>query len=887
MGRIATRAEIPDPGQVRAASQSRLLERSSDLAVLNECLDAAGNGHGSLVLVSGEAGVGKTALVRSFCDGLQDSAHVFWGACDPLFTPRPLGPLLDIADVVGGDLAELVQAGARPHDVAMALRRELDGGRPALVVIEDAQWADEATLDVLRLLVGRLPGVRASVVLTYRDDNLDAWHPLRMVLGEVGTGEMVTRRQLLPLSLEAVEALAGEHGADPAELYGKTGGNPFFVTEVLAAGAGDIPPTVRDAVLARAARLSSDARKLLEAVAVVPHEVEPWLLDALAGDAKDRLSECVASGMLTSRAGTVSFRHELARLAVEAEIDDQQRTELHGRALAALSEPPAGEPDLARLAHHADAAGDAAAVLRFAPPAAMRASNVGAHREAAALYELALRFAELVPLPARAELFRGRSYECFQTIKLEPAIEAQNRAIDCFAELGDEIQRGDALSWLSYLIWQVGKLADAHEVALRAVAALELLEPGRELAAADNHMVVCMIAAEDLARAREWATRALELARSIDHPAAMTEAERALAWIDLLEGRPGAMEQLERCLALFEEAGSELGVASTHVIIVRTLGRLRMWELAGRYIHAALEYADGRDIDIWRYYTISWHAKFHLARGDWDQAAQHAEISLGEPCPFARAHALHALGLLRARRGDPDAWGPLDEGLEIALPRRELQWIAPFAAARAETAWLEGRHDVAAKEAQLASDIPVDRAESYTTALAYWQWRAGLEVDVPAVSDDPYALEMAGNWEAAAAKWDELGCPYEAAMARADSDDEDTVRGALEVLHELGARPAAAIVSRRLRERGVRGLPRGPRPSTRGNPAGLTARELEVAALLSEHLTNAAIAERLVLSEKTVDHHVSAVLKKLDVRNRGEAAAAAKELGLDSDGAPE
>jgi DNA-binding CsgD family transcriptional regulator/type II secretory pathway predicted ATPase ExeA/tetratricopeptide (TPR) repeat protein len=887
MGRIATRAEIPDPGQARAASQSRLLERSSDLAALNECLDAASNGHGSLVLVSGEAGVGKTALVRSFCDGLQDSAHVFWGACDPLFTPRPLGPLLDIADVVGGDLAELVQAGARPHDVAMALRRELDGGRPALVVIEDAQWADEATLDVLRLLVGRLPGVRASVVLTYRDDNLDAWHPLRMVLGEVGTGEMVTRRQLLPLSLEAVEALAGEHGADSAELYGKTGGNPFFVTEVLAAGAGDIPPTVRDAVLARAARLSPDARKLLEAVAVVPHEVEPWLLEALGGDAKDRLSECVAAGMLTSRAGTASFRHELARLAVETEIDDQQRTELHGRALAALSEPPAGEPDLARLAHHADAAGDAAAVLRFAPPAAMQASKLGAHREAAALYELALRFAELVPLPARAELFRGRSYECFQTIKLEPAIEAQNQALTCFAELGEELQRGDTLGWLSYLVWQVGKLADAQEVALQAVAVLEELEPGRELAGAYHQMAVCMVAAEDLGSAREWASRALALARSIDHPGAVTEGERAIAWIDLLEGRPGAVERLERCLAVFEEAGDELNVAATHVVIVRTAGRLRMWELAGRYIRAGVEYANGRDIDIWRYYLISWESKFHLARGDWDAAAESAGICLREPCPFARIHALVALGLVRARRGDPDAWGPLDEGVELALPRRELQWIAPVAAARAEAAWLEGRHDVAAEEAELASDIPVDRAESYTTALAYWRWRAGLEVEVPTVSYDPYALEMAGNWEAAAARWDELGCPYEAAMARADSDDEDTVRGALEVLQQLGARPAAAIVSRRLRERGVRGLPRGPRPSTRGNPAGLTSRELEVAALLAQHLTNAAIAERLVLSEKTVDHHVSAVLKKLDVRNRGEAAAAAKELGLDSDGAPE
>jgi DNA-binding NarL/FixJ family response regulator len=144
----------------------------------------------------------------------------------------------------------------------------------------------------------------------------------------------------------------------------------------------------------------------------------------------------------------------------------------------------------------------------------------------------------------------------------------------------------------------------------------------------------------------------------------------------------------------------------------------------------------------------------------------------------------------------------------------------------------------------------------------------------------PYALQIAGERSRAAERWRELGCPYEAALALADSDEEAQLRRALDELQQLGARPAAATVARRLRERGARGLPRGPRPLTRQNPANLTPRELEVVGLVVEGLSNAEIAGRLVLSQKTVEHHVSAILRKLEVGSRGLAASAAVRLGL-------
>jgi DNA-binding CsgD family transcriptional regulator len=639
---------------------------------------------------------------------------------------------------------------------------------------------------------------------------------------------------------------------------------------------------VRDAVLARAARLSLAARELLEVVAIAPSHADLWLLDSLIDDASARLEECVAGGMLTVQSGSVSFRNELARQTLEAAVGDHRRASLHRAALAALAAPPAGALDLARLAHHADAAEDDDAVLRFAPAAAARASKLGAHREAASLYGRALSVDAAVPLRDRARLLEGRANECFLTTQFEAAADAMRRALDCYVELGDKLHEGNALRWLSHLVWQKGGLAESREIALRAVAVLEPLGPARQLVAAYCQVAQLLLADEDPAGAAVWAARAAELADRIHHKRAAIDARRTVGWVEFFTRQPGGLDKLEQCIELYEAAGLEADAATTRVVIARTAARFRLHDVAERHIDAGLAYCEGIDFDVYRYYLLSWRAKLQLAAGRWSEAAQTAEICLGEPCPFARIHALVALGLVRARRGDPDPWTPLDEALELAEPRRELQWIAPVAIGRAEAAWLEGRNEAAVAATDVAFEFARAKNSPYTTGLAYWRWRAGRAAEIPLAGDDPCALEMAGEWAQAAESWTMLGCPYESALALAGGGDEPGLRRALTELQGLGARPAAAIVTRRLHECGVRGIPRGPRRATRGNPANLTPRELEILALLAQGLRNAEVAARLFLSAKTVDHHVSAILRKLGVRSRGEASAEAVRLGLTS-----
>src|SRR4051794_2655714 len=411
-----------------------LLERSDELARLEAALaDTAKRGRGRMLLIGGEAGVGKTSLVRAFCDG--QSARVLWGACDAMFTPRPLGPFFEIGEAVNGDLQELVSSEAKPHEVTAALVAEL--ARPAVVVLEDLHWADEATLDVVRLLARRVEAVPALVLASFRDDELDRAHPLRLVLGELGATERLT---IARLSRDAVTQLAEARGVDSSGLYGRTAGNPFYVTEVLATGGQEIPPTVRDAVLARAARLEPGARTLLDAVAVAPPQAELWLLEALAPESLPHVDDCLAAGMLTAGQGAVAFRHELARLAIEDSVTPAHALELHRRALAALAEPPSGVPDLARLAHHAEAAADHAAVLRYAPAAASRAASLGAHREAVAQYERALRFAERASLDERADLLERCAHECYLSGQLERALPFGERALSYRREVGDPLR---------------------------------------------------------------------------------------------------------------------------------------------------------------------------------------------------------------------------------------------------------------------------------------------------------------------------------------------------------------------------------------------------------------------------------------------------------------
>jgi DNA-binding CsgD family transcriptional regulator/tetratricopeptide (TPR) repeat protein len=850
-----------------------LLERSEQLIALAEQLkDVTATMSGRLVLVGGEAGVGKTALVRRFADDHRNRARILFGACDPLFTPRPLGPFLDVAQATGGELEDVVLAGRRPHDVTTALVQELRREPASAVVLEDVHWADEATLDVLRLLGRRLDTVPALLIVTYRDDQLDRAHPLRLLLGELNSGATV-RMKLASLSAPGVAQLAGPYGVDPELLYRRTGGNPFFVTEVLAGPDAEIPSSVRDAVLARAARLSARARSLLDAVAVVPPLVELWLLDVLAPEDSGHLDECLASGMLAAQPGGIAFRHELARLAVEESVAPDRALSTHRRALAALSNPPTGTPDSARLAHHAEAALDPDAVLQHAPLAGARASALGAHREAAAQYARALRFAGSLPVLRRAELLHAHSHESYLIGRSDEAIDSESQAFELYRQARDHLHEGDSLRRLSQLQRCGGRTRQAMDSINAAIDTLEALPESRELSLAYCGLAEIHMNADDAEATFRAGERAMELAERFADTESLVQILNSVGTMEIQTDTPGGREKVLRSRDLAVEAGFDEQVGLSYINLADVLAHMRVLDGLDELIEQGIDYCTGRGLDLWRLYLLDCRAQTYLHEGRYTEAVQTAELVLRNRSWLPRVAALVVVARVRARRGDPEVWPALDEAKAIVTSDGELQFLAPLSVACAEAAWLEGRHEAVRVETEAAFRLALDhRAGWQLGELAVWRRRAGFEDEVPVVVAPQYAAELAGDWDRAAQLWTKLGCPYDAALALSGADDEASLRQSLAEMQRLGARAAVAIVARRLRERGARDLPRGPRASTRRNPAHLTARELEVLDLVAHGLRDAEIAERLFLSEKTVNHHVSAILHKLGVSTRTQAA---------------
>ena len=862
-----------------------LLEREAALGLLRGALAEALAGEGRCVLVHGEAGIGKTALLQFFCNWASGDARVLRGACDPLFTPRPLGPFADIARAIGEDLRELVETGSVPQRVAAALVDELGERAPSIVVIEDMHWADEASLDVFRLLAGRIAALPALLVATYRDDELADNHPVRLVVGELPS-RSTSRIALERLSSAAVDELARQAERPAHGLYATTGGNPFFVTEVLAVHEEGIPATVRDAVLARAGRLVPGARRLLEAVAIAPGPAELWLLERLAPDELPYLDECLASGVLRSSRDHVAFRHELARLVIEESLAPQRRVSLNRDALAALAAPPSGVLDLSRLAHHADAGADGDGVLRFAPAAGELAAAVGAHREAAAQYERALRFADGLQLETQAHLCERLSYESYLTGDFGDAIAASTRALESYRQLEDVRSEGECLVALSRLLWSIGRTPDGSTVGRQAVELLESVSAGRELALGYAQLAEVSMILDDYDEVLRMGSAAAELAQQLGERDVSADARMLLNAARYAVGQEGGRESLERELSLALSEGLEAVAARAYNHLARLGLQRRDYEFVDRHLDRGFEYCRDRELGNFRQGMVAEQSRRLLDRGDWERAtdAAHLVLSTARTAGMAPFVALIVLGQVRARRGDPDVWAPLDRAMEMADGTGELRRLGPLAAARAEAAWLANDRERTLDEARVAFGLAVEKRHSWFAGeLAYWMWKGGGPDAAPELAAEPYRLQMTGSPREAAAIWIALGCPYEAAWALAESGDEEALHDALAKFERLGALPATRSTRHTLRSLGAT-VPRGPRSSTRANVAQLTTRELDVLGLVATGLRNGEIAERLVLSRRTVDHHVSAILRKLDARTRGEAVAEAARLGVLEDG---
>ncbi|MCW6003351.1 AAA family ATPase [Micromonospora sp. CPCC 205371] len=860
-----------------------LLERAALLDEMGRVL-AETSTSGKVVLVAGEAGIGKSALVRRFAELHAGETRFLYGVCDPLLTPRALGPLHDLGRDVGGRLAELLAAGSPREQLFAALLDELDQrSRRQVVVIEDAHWADEATLDLLLFLGRRMGRTRTLLIVTYRDDELGVEHPLRAVVGRLPP-EVVRRVRPQPLSEAAVAELATRAGRPATGLRALTGGNPLLVSEVLAAGDAGVPLTVRDLVLARFGGLPVEAQDAVRLVAVVPTRTELWLLEEALGFGLAAVDPGVAAGLLIAGSDVVGFRHELLRRAVEGSLSAIARRELNRRVLEVLTGREAGGGDGAGWQHPPPEAAAAEAVLRYGPEAARQAAAVAAHREAVGHYRAVLAHAERLPPAVHAELLEGFSVECYLSGLSVEAVSARRDAVDLREATGDLERVGASLRWLSRMHWWDGDRREAEAAAARAIAVLETLEPGHELAMAYSNRAQLEVLADRLDTAAGWAERAIRLAQRLDDRETLSHALTNIGSARIRGGDPGGRADLERAIDVADAAGLEDHTARALCNLGTLNAEMRDYRYAPQDLDRALGFVQARELSGYVQHVLGHRARVRLDQGDWMGAEQDAREALDEPVRGGArvVDALVPLGLLQARRGDPAAAAAtLQEATERGFATVELQWTAPVAAARAEYAWLYGDDDRIAEEATRMYERAVELAHPWFTGeLALWMWLAGALSETPAVIAEPYRLLLSGDWRGSADAWRERGCPYQVALALAHGDRDEALSEALELLDGLGARQTALRVRRDLRRRGHRRVPRGPIRATAANPAGLTSRQIDVLGLLAEGLTDAAIAAHLSLSTKTVGHHVSALLAKLGVASRPEAAAAARRLGL-------
>jgi DNA-binding CsgD family transcriptional regulator/tetratricopeptide (TPR) repeat protein len=858
-----------------------LFERGAPLLDLSRLLGEAAEGHGRLVFIGGEAGFGKTALVRRFGEMISDGASMLVGGCDPLSPPQPLGPLLDIVDRLPGAPIRLESGKDRIfRDVLASISTS---ERPLVLVFEDVHWADEATLDLLRFLGRRVDERRALLLATYRDDEVGDRHPLRLVFGDLATAPGVYRMTLGPLTLESVRQLASGRDVDADELFRHTGGNPFFLTEILAAGGERIPPTVRDAVLSRVGRLPEKGRLVLAAASVIGTRSEPWLLERLTDGDSDAIDTCLASGMLSVQQNAYAFRHELAREAVLGTVAPQRRIDLHRSVLEALRTSSGVNAEPARLAYHAEEARDTAAVLEYAPRAASRAEALHAHREAAAQYERALRFADHLSAPERAELWVGYSAECAANDRWNEAIRADFELIALWRAEGNRLMEGWSLGFLAGCLINSGRIQEAEDALHAAIRILESLPPGIELAETYSRAAMLRIHTSDPEAAMEWARRAIRLTELIGDrrgPLGYPALGMALMLAGNLEGERYLKQVLDRARAAPDPWSSAV-TASAYFWLAWAWGDRYQFARAEPYLEEGVPFAAEHELEGVLMQMLAWQALVHLELGRWPEADAAATrvIDRATHGAISRTTALLAKARLEVRRGGSGSEDVLDEMLTLAERTGTIPRVGPARAARAEAAWLSDDLDRVRAEAASALELALEKRHPWIAGeLLWWLSSSGEVVEVPDWIATPFALQIAGNWVAAHAEWQRRGCVYEAAQALAEVGDAESLRSALAAFERLGAVPAAHRTLRRLRERGIRGIPRGPRPTTRTNFGGLTRRQMEILRLLGEGLRNADIAKLLFLSPKTVDHHVSAILSKLGVRTRGEAVREAIRL---------
>jgi predicted ATPase/DNA-binding CsgD family transcriptional regulator len=860
-----------------------LVERHIHIEQLQELLAEAGRGKGRVVVLSGEAGVGKSTLAQAFAETAEESARILWSACEDLTTPDPLGPLHDLARDAKWNLPQaLDKKGSRLAVFSECLGIFNDPVHANLLIIEDLHWADNATLDFVRFLGRRVRNTHILLLITARNDEPGGHSNIRRALTDIPSNNVI-RIDVPALTEQAVIKLARDKGFDGKALFQTTAGNAYFVTELLRARRGDgLPPTVRDAVLARADRLSALARAVLDAVSIFPRWAEAFAVEALCGEQHAvYLDECITQGILNASGDTYAFRHEIARRAIELALTPSRRQALNAQALAILRANP--DISVARLVHHAQEANDWIAVRGLASIAGDEASRLGAHREAAGHFILALKHTDSLSIDERKALYEKHAFESHLVGQLEQAIRSRNILLEIHRTAGEALKEGDCLRWLSRLNYLAGNRIAAERYANEAVTLLESLPHGAELAMAYSTLSQLAMVAGDNDEALAQGRKALALIeqKNLNRPDILCHALNNVGFSQQWQAPDHGRSLLDRSLEIAMANDFQENVARFYTNRASFEFEQLADGQAKAFLETGISYCIERDLDTWRDYMRGILAMVLLRQGQCNDAEETAMvvISNDDATPLMRYRSVMALATLRTRRGEPaDALlAELSKFLETGL---EFQRIMPYALLISERAWL-GQAD-RTEALQLLERVEAMAPDAGATSEIFlWKSTLGAHEGAPQAQHlrEPFRNLLSSSWLAVADAWQGIGAPFEQALCLLEGNP-DAQRQALAIFESLGATAVVEHVQQMMQARGLRIAARGPRASTRANQAGLTKRQMDVLRLIDQGRSNTDIANTLFVSPKTVDHHISAILGKLAAKSRGEAAAIARGAGL-------